>query len=185
MADYIRGIKAGVVAGVIFAIVSGVLGVIQMYTYYSSSSTLSYPMGSFVSMSILLAMMSIVTSIVWGIIGGLILGLIFAFLYDKLPGDSSLIKGVTLSILLWLIFSVGFGYVMMTITSSDFSHYYELSMVFGIISYVILGVVLGVSWDKFKGSVLYCKQCGRTIPTNARLCPYCGVQIQENIMYPQ
>ncbi len=146
MTDYGRGAKAGVVAGIPYGIISGILYflVIQAMApgYWTSMAAAN------VSMMIKASM--IVMSIISGIIGGLIFGVIYAAVYDPLPGDSSVVKGIILSLLFWLILGVGLGY-------SGISQISQVAgtgaagayLAVGLVSSLIWGALVGKLWDSF------------------------------------
>ena len=170
MADLVRGIKAGAIAGVVYGAISGVVGPLLIYSMQES-------MYGYSSSMPLYLIFSIPWAIIWGAVLGLIIGLIYAALYAKIPGSSSIVKAMTVILLLWLIFSVGFGYI-----TSSYSRYYEMNMISGLITYVIFGFLLGMFWDRFKGDERKCSNCGRVVPKDALICPYCGKKFKEDFL---
>jgi predicted Na+-dependent transporter len=171
MADAVRGIKAGVVAGIIYGPVSSIVGMLVMSSTMRSMTANNLP-DSFYSIAMVV---SIPSGMIYGGILGLIVGAIYGALYEKLPGSLSTVKALMISLVLWLIFSVGVGYITMSFSQSYYSRYFEMNMISGLLLYVFFGFLLGLFWDRFKGITKTCPSCNKTIPQDARICPYCAV----------
>lgn len=136
MAEFGRGIKAGIVAGIVYGIINVVLvaGLIEfIYPGYWAIAGMVGAVGMIIAVFA-------VGAIIGGIIAGLIFGAIYAAAYNSLPG-SSVVKGIIIAILLWLIFSVALNYG--TIAT------YPILAVFGLMSSLVWGALVGVLWDKF------------------------------------
>jgi len=156
MAEFGRGIKAGIVAGIISGIISMVFSIIQYSALWDAVASyyegLSGTGGFFTGMAevSLIAMIPglAIGAIIGGIIGGIIFGLIYAAVYNSLPGSTSIMKGIVLSLIFWLIFTVALGYASASMIGIGMT-FYGISLVFGLISSLIWGFLLGTFWDKF------------------------------------
>ncbi len=150
MADFVRGIKAGIVSGIIYGIISAILGLLIIMVYWQ---TLMGGLGVFFMgtdmMAVFMFMLPslFIGAIVAGIIGGIIFGLIYAAIYNSLPGSTSVMKGIVLSLLFWIIFSLALGYTSMTVYGMEY--FAVNNVVIGLITSVIWGFLLGKFWDKF------------------------------------
>lgn len=172
MVDFFRGIKAGLIAGLSYGIISEIF-FLTRYTYYSP-------------LSFFFVLISVIFTMFWGLILGCVFGLIFAALYDKIPGTNSIIKGITLSTLFWLIFSVlivGFIFYSNNNSTND--------TIFSLLAYIIFGFFVGFIWDKSKATenfdsekveYKYCQNCGRQIPSHSKFCLYCGHKSEDDII---
>ncbi|MEM2914978.1 MAG: hypothetical protein QXH91_06235 [Candidatus Bathyarchaeia archaeon] len=151
MGKVVTGIKAGVIAGVIYSII------LAPFTYFTlvlfkediiSIIMASLPEGysltaeEIFSFALLIAIISV---FIVGIILGVIVGLIYGWAYEKIPGRTAIIKGIIFGIILWLIFSVilGFGNLGYGVT------YYLYSLVGDLIAYLIFGLLLGYFYNRF------------------------------------
>ena len=155
MAEYGRGAKAGIFAGIIYAIISAILGAIVIFAFKDAimenaeqalidAGITGTDVGSLIVFIIPAMIFGI---IIGGIIFGLIFGLIYAAVYNSLPGSTSIKRGIVLSIIAWLIFSVGFGYI--NIASLGIAYYLINSIIIGFITWAIWGYFLGHFWDRF------------------------------------
>lgn len=159
MAELGRWAKAGIVAGIFYAILSAILGAIVIFIFketimeYAEEALINVGItGTDVeSLLVFIFPAMIFGIIIGGIIFGLIFGLIYAALYNSLPGSTSVAKAIILSIIAWLIFSVGLGYS--NIASFGIAYYVIGSIVIGIITWIIWGYLLGRFWDRFGKAV--------------------------------
>ncbi len=136
MAEFGKGIKAGILAGVIE-------GVILIAVIAAMAETLLpgfwATMGALGSTGLAMTVFAIV-GIIGGIFSGLIFGAIYAAAYGSLPG-SSIVKGMILSIVMWLVFSVALNYG----TIAQYPTYAAISL----ITSLLWGALVGIFWDKF------------------------------------
>ncbi|UCD13347.1 MAG: zinc ribbon domain-containing protein [Thermoplasmatales archaeon] len=165
MADLGKGLKAGAVAGVIYGAVGEV---IKQIVYSLSWGDRIYYYVFF----------SAIPGAIYGLILGIIIGLIFAVAYKSLPGTTSIVKGLIISIFSWLIFSFLFQYIIIYYRFY-FSERYQITIIADLILFIFFGFLLGVFWDKFGKLQRKCPKCHRVIPKDARLCPYCGVTLEK------
>jgi len=180
MADFKRGIKAGVATAGIYLAISAILGVI--YYFFSivphfflhgtgltlfTWEALMYP--SFVITLIL-------TNIVPYIVRGIIFGVVFAALYNFLPGTNSIVKGVVLSSFLWIVAVIqviyttpGWAWHADGISGSGtyYSGMISLSSVWpalaGIISTLVFGTLVGAIWNRLKAKKVTEERKGRPV----------------------
>ena len=158
MADFGRGIKAGVAVATVYLLISVILEV-------TGFSLLGITMAAGLRISLWLTDPSFV--ILWilpRIVGGIIFGAVFAALYDFLPGVTSIVKGVVLSAFLWILGAVGLIYITpgwptdggqtstavgVTVCLSSIG----LALV-SIISALAFGALTGFLWDRFRAKRL-------------------------------
>ena len=175
MADFDRGIKAGVVTGGICLAISAILGAIYQ------NNPLSFPhfiLGTGLTPLFTwrsLADPSFVISLFIQYIGrGIAFGAVFAALYNFLPGTTSVKKGVVLSAFLYIIALVGAIYTTpgwpTDGTIIDGIYYIgTLSLsslgpaLAGIISALVCGALTGFLWDRFRGKELAEERKGRPV----------------------
>jgi hypothetical protein len=166
MADFGRGIKAGVAVAAIYLVISVILAVIGYKFWYLSDFIYAAGLGiSLWLMDPSFVITLILTNIVPYIIRGIIFGAVFAALYNFLPGTKSVIKGVVLSSFLWIVAVIeviyittgwawhanGFGF---SGSGTYYSGMISLSSVglalAGIISALVFGALTGLLWDRFR-----------------------------------
>ncbi len=147
-----NGAKAGLVAGVAYGIV---LGIVSYFTLVSIKSTVitditnSLPANStftpdqVYNIALLIAPVFV---IIVGVIGGLILGAIYGKLLERIPGGSPVIKGIIFGLVLWLLSSVigGLGNL------GEYGlEYYLANLGTGLVGALIFGVLLGYFYGRF------------------------------------
>jgi hypothetical protein len=150
MADFERGIKAGVVTGAIYLAVALALAftLASQHSYASgfwNAAGLAYlPLGG-------------------QIIRGVIFGAVLAALYDFLPGTTALLKGVVLSSLFWVFTVIEVAYTNLSwpwqAAVLDVGTYYggtinlsSLSFaLISIMSALVFGLLTGLFWNRFRG----------------------------------
>lgn len=158
MSDLKRGAKAGLAAGFIYMLVLIIFSAITaaiVITQYSSSVGSPNLVAPYIesmfgvtgfSAVILGAIIGILLyAIIVGVIGGIIFGIIYSAFYNSLPGSTSVIKGIGLSYIFWLIFSIVLNY-----STIIYIHYFIVqNVIIGMLCAVIYGFFLGKFWDKF------------------------------------
>jgi hypothetical protein len=160
LADFGRGIKAGVITGIIYLVIYIVVGVIFFYeSLYlidlldaaGLTPVLSPVYPGFVSSF----------GIFSNIVRGIIFGVIFAVVYNFLPGTISVVKGVVLSSLLWIVTVIEVVYTMPE-WSGVRGTYYGGTVVLSSVSLILIGIMFavlfgaltGLLWDRFRATRL-------------------------------
>ena len=174
MADFGRGIKAGVVTGIVYMVIAGILGAI----YYDSFSVPHFIYGTgltpLFSLTALRDSSFVISSLLQHLGRGIVFGAVFAALYDFLPGTASVKKGVVLSAFVWVLSAVGFIYMTPGWpTEGDSFWTYcgggavvlsSISLALaGIISALVFGALTGVLWDRFRAKELTEKRKGSSV----------------------
>jgi len=172
MADFRRGIKAGVATGGVYIVISVIIAAIgrtflypSNFIYAAGLTPFMFSVDSFV-----------VSALIYHVVRGIIFGAVFAALYDFLPGATAVKKGLVLSIFLWIVtviqviyttpgwpwtedgFTGGGTYYSGTISLSSVG----LALV-GIISALAFGALAGFLWDRFRGKELAEERKGRPV----------------------
>jgi len=133
-----EGGKAGLLAGLIYAVVEAAAVVTLLVVFKSTviatvSSELSA--GSTLNGSAAydgLVVTDAVVAVVFGILAGVALGLLFGAVWDRLPGRRAVTKGVVFGLILWLFLHV-------------IADYFE-NLKYGVTFYIVdIGLGLGTS----------------------------------------
>jgi len=173
MADFRRGIKAGLATAGIYLAISTILGVI----YYIFLSVPHFLHGTGLSLFTWGALMhpsSVIILLFQYVVRGIVFGAVFAALYHYLPGTKSVIKGVVLSAFVWILSAVGFIYMTpgWPIDGGTTWTYcgggaIDLSSIWpalaGIISALVFGALTGFLWNRFRGKELTEERRGRPV----------------------
>jgi hypothetical protein len=168
MADFGRGIKAGIVTGIIYMVISVILGAIYQ------NNPLSVP--HFIrgtGLTPLLSLMAltdpsfVISLLIQYVVRGIVFGAVFAALYNFLPGTASIVKGVALSLFLWIVAVIqviyttpGWPWTNNGILTRVTFYGGTLSMssvglaLGGIISALVFGALTGFLWDRFRAKEL-------------------------------
>jgi len=166
LADFGRGIKAGVITGIIYIAISAILGAI----YLNNPLSPPFPMYAAGLTPFLLTDLtnpSIVSDLLFQyVVRGIIFGAVFAALYNFLPSVSSIVKGVVLSLLLCIVALIEVIYMTpgwptdgVSYAGSYYSGRLLMSSSFsvlwpGIISVLAFGALTGFLWDRFRAKRL-------------------------------
>ncbi len=167
MADFGRGIKAGVITGIVYIVICAILGEIH---YHFPAVLLHFPPGTELTLftwrdltdpSIVHFLLSELFSKY--ILRGIIFGAVFAALYNFLPSVSSIVKGMVLSLFLCILAIVetiyktpgwptdGYAWTLYGTTL----HLSSISLALaGTISALVFGALTGFLWDRFRGKKL-------------------------------
>ena len=151
MADFKRGIKAGVAVAGVYLVISVIL---ELSHLSPSGITLAAGLGIHLG---LMDPLGVALSILSRIVRGIIFGAVFAALYDYLPGTTSIKKGVVFSAFLWILGAVWLIYMTpgwpaggghtstagITVSLSSIG----LALV-SIISALAFGALVGAIWNK-------------------------------------
>jgi hypothetical protein len=160
LADFRRGIKAGVVTGIIYLVIAAILGAI----YYSFFSVPHFLYGTGLTLFTWRSLVdpsSVFDLLFQYVVRGIVFGVVFAALYSFLPGTASVKKGVVLSAFVWIISAVWLIYMTPgwpTDGSTTWTYCgggaVVLSSIWpalaGIISALVFGALTGLLWDKFR-----------------------------------
>jgi hypothetical protein len=171
MADFKRGMKAGVAVAGVYLIIS----VIFEVTGFSDQFGITMAAGLGISFGLTDFPFAIYL-ILPLIVRGIIFGAVFAALYNFLPGTTSVKKGVVLSAFLWVVAVIQIIYTTpgWPWTPNGFSGsgtYYSgmisLSSIWlalaGIISALAFGALTGLLWGRFRGKELAEERKGRPV----------------------
>jgi hypothetical protein len=160
LADFGRGIKAGVTAGVVYLLIA----VILELTGFSQQFP-SLRMAAGLGIQLEFADSFVLASSIWSYIyRGIVFGAIFAALYSFLPGTTSVRKGVVLSAFLWIVALVEVIYATPGWPWHDGGHSYAatyegstvclssvgLALV-NIIFTLAFGALVGAIWNRLRG----------------------------------
>ena len=176
MADFRRGIKAGLATAGIYLVISAILGII----YYKSLSFPHFFYGTGLTLFTLGTLMhpsSVITLLFQYVVRGIVFGAVFAALYGFLPSTRtirSVVKGVVLSAFVWILSAVGLIYMTpgWPIDGGTTWIYcgggaIDLSSIWpalaGIISGLVFGALTGFLWDRFRGKELTEERMGRPV----------------------
>jgi hypothetical protein len=161
MADFGRGIKAGLATAGIYLAISAILGEIYYNNIWSTPHFLYGTGLTLFTWRSLTDLSSVIGLLFQYIVRGIVFGAVFAALYDFLPGIKSIGKGVMLSVFVWILSAVWFIYITpgWPTDGGGFWTYcgggaVALSSIWpalaGIISALVFGAVTGLLWDRFR-----------------------------------
>ena len=165
MADFGRGIKAGVVTGLVYMAIGGILGAIYHGNPWSVPHFMWGTGLTLFTWRSLTDPSSVASLLSQNVVRGIIFGAIFAALFSFLPGTASVKKGVVLSAFLCIVALVGAiyttpgwpadGWITGGAYYSGMLNLSSLSLALaGIISALIFGALTGFLWDRFRGKEL-------------------------------
>jgi hypothetical protein len=173
MADFGRGIKAGVVTGIVYIAICAILGAIY-------HNLLSIPPFIYAAQLAPFLLRDLTDFSFWAsvffpyVYRGLVFGAVFAALYNFLPGTASVKKGVVLSVFLCIVALVGAIYTTPGWPNDGWisdGFYYTGTLnlsspslaLAAIISALIFGALTGFLWDRFRGKELTEERKGRSV----------------------
>jgi len=176
LADFRRGIKAGLATTGIYLAISAILGVI----YYKSLSLPHFLYGTGLTLftwGTLMPPSFWISLLFQYLVRGIVFGAVFAALYSFLPSTRtirSVVKGMVLSAFVWILSAVGFIYMTPGWPSEgSLSWTYcgsgaiVLSPIWpalaGIISALVFGALTGLLWGRFRGKELAEERKGRPV----------------------
>ncbi|HUW44331.1 MAG TPA: hypothetical protein VMW50_00915 [Dehalococcoidia bacterium] len=173
MADFGRGIKAGVITVIAYMVIAAILGAIY---YNSLSGPFSVPdfvvdlisgaglmlftWRSFTDLS------GVIELLQYYVVSGILFGAVFAAMYNFLPGTTSIKKGMVLSAFLWILGALWLIYVNLgwptgtedisisKVTCVTVRLSTVIQALAGIISALVFGALTGFLWDRFRGKKL-------------------------------
>jgi len=160
LSDFGRGIKAGVVTGIVYTVIYIVVGVIFVHESLYLTNLLDAAGLTPVVSPIYPGFISSL-GIVSNVVRGIIFGAVFAVLYNSLPGTTSIVKGVVLSTVLWIVTVIEVVYTSpgwAGIRGTFYGGTVNLSSItlamVGIASALVFGVLTGFLWDRFRATRL-------------------------------
>lgn len=170
MADFKRGIIAGIITGIIYVAISAILAAIDPEflditdVYAAGLTPFMFAVDSFV-----------VTALFNHVVRGIVFGAVFAALYDFLPGAAAVKKGVALALFLWVVTVIEAIYRSPGLPTDDTIiggiYYYggtlslsSISLALaGIMSTLVFGTLVGLLRDKLRGKELTEERKGRAV----------------------
>ena len=148
MAEYARGLKAGVISGLIFGIVNAT---VAAFIYWFMLESIPGEMSEgWITVGLYTLSLLIPGKIIFGIIGGVIFGLIFAAFYYKLPGSKPIVNGITTAIIYWVIFSLIIGYFFRKYYFAAYGITYIADVIIGLMMFLFWGFLLVKFWNDFR-----------------------------------
>ena len=176
MADFKRGIKAGVAAAAVYLIISVIFEITGVFDQFGDIIMAAGLRFSLVLMDPSFVITLILVDIVPRVVRGIVFGVVFAALHNFLPGTTSVVKGVVLSIFLWIIAVIEGIYTTpgwpwhangVAFTGTYYIGMVSLSSVRlalpGIISALAFGALTGFLWGRFRGKELAEERKGRPV----------------------
>ncbi len=151
MIDFKRVVKTGVVSGIINGIISAIPLTI-MIIFLTDTYPSVYEMGTYQNGFLIILIIYLVTTgigILIGLVTVTIFTSIYAIIYKWIPGSTSVIKGIILALIAWLILSVGFGYTELISSMQN----YLANISVRLITWLVVGILVGIFWDKFKTDI--------------------------------
>lgn len=157
--DWGRFLKTGVVAGIIYGILQGIVTMLS-YVFYreqiieiirsSIPSNIEIPM-TMEQLADIGMMTAIPGSIIGGIIAGLIFAFIFSLMYSELIGKNSKRKGLFLAILLLIGIIIG-ELALQGVVGGLFLFQTKFIMLtpLNAVFFLVFGYVIGIFYDKFE-----------------------------------
>jgi hypothetical protein len=167
LADFGRGIKAGVVTGIVYLVIYIIFGALIVHeSLYLTNLVHAAGLTPVVSP----VYPSITSWLFNPVVRGIIFGVIFGALYNYLPGTKSVIKGVVLSLFLWIVALIEVIYTMPEWPGVRGTYYggtvvlSSISFIFvGIMFALLFGALTGLLWDRFRGRELTDERTGRPV----------------------
>jgi hypothetical protein len=176
MADFKRGIKAGVAAAGVYLIISVIFEVTGISVQFGDITMAAGLRTPLELMDPSLVITLILVDIVPRVIRGIVFGAVFAALYNFLPVTRSIVKGMVLSLFLWIVAVIEVIYTTpgwawhadgFSGSGTSYSGMVSLSSVglalAGIISALAFGALTGFLWDRFRGKELAEERKGRPV----------------------
>jgi hypothetical protein len=173
-ADFGRGIKAGLAVAGVYFVISVILAAIGRQLWYPFNFTFAAGLG--ISPGLMDSPL-VIYSLLSYIVRGIVFGAVFAALYNFLPGTTSIVKGVVLSLFLWIVALIQIIYTTpgwpwtpngFSGSGTYYSGSFSLSSVglalAGIISAVAFGAFAGFIWNRLRaGQVTEARRGGATL----------------------
>jgi len=174
LADFDRGVKASVITGIVYLVISAILSAIYQNNPLSMPHFIWGTGLTLFTWTSLANPSEVISLLFQYVVRGIVFGAVFAVLYSFLPGSASVKKGVMLSVFLCIVALVGAIYTTPGWPTNgripDGAYYIgmlnlsSLSLALaGIISALIFGALTGFLWDRFRGKELTEERKGRSV----------------------
>jgi len=155
MADFGRGVKAGVAAATVYLVIAVILETIGQTFWYPSNFISAAGLG----IQLESTYPSIVILSIWSyMFRGIVFGAIFAALYSFLPGTTSVRKGVVLSAFLWIVALIEVIYATPGWPWHDGGHsygatYYGSTVCLSSVGLALVNIIFTLAFGALVGSV--------------------------------
>jgi hypothetical protein len=168
-----RGIKAGLLAAMVFLVIAAVIELTGISDrcwdiLWAAGIDLSGPRG-------IMRLDIMVQTIIFRIVGGIVFGAVLAAFYDYLPRGASILKAVLLSLFLWIVSIVGLMYIHAGWPALDggvggltawggavLVGSIDMTLV-GIASTLVFGAVVGAIWIGMRGKEVVERRRGMVV----------------------
>ena len=167
MADFKRGIKAGLAVVGVYLIIAAIL---ELTHFSDQFGAITMAAGLRISLELMdpsFVITLILVFIVPYVVRGIVFGAFFAALYNYLPSTTSIVKGVVLSLFLWIVAVIQVIYTTpgwpwtdngLSGSGTYYSGMISLSSVglalAGIISALAFGALVGFIWNRLRAKEL-------------------------------
>lgn len=145
------GAKSGIVAGLFYGIIEGVMGYFSVASQKPVVMALisrTVPPGSpFTSQQLFQAALygTVVIYIIAGLLIGTFLGVIFALIHGSTPGRSSIMKGMVFGIIIWMIVDT----IVILVNFSLGAVYILITLVINLATSMLYGYILGARFSRY------------------------------------
>jgi len=136
-----EGGKAGLLAGLIYAVLTAAVVVTLLILFQSSVVKV---VGTGVAYNQILAADALV-AVIFGIVAGILLGLVYGAVSDRIPGRRGVTKGLVFALILWAILHVLADYLGNLKYGVTF---YLVDIGLGLGTSLVYGVLLGVFFER-------------------------------------
>ncbi|MEM3832651.1 MAG: hypothetical protein QW128_03505 [Thermoprotei archaeon] len=146
MIDFKASLKSGFLSGILYGLLNAAITYVFFIMYKAaiiSEINATLPQNSTMSAVQFyntILFLGPVMNMTLGLFGGLVMGIIFGVFYDKIPLQSYMIKGVLISLVVWLITNIS------RVTYLFSGDYYVIS---GLIVALMCGGFLGILYKRF------------------------------------
>jgi hypothetical protein len=153
LGNAVRGVKAGVIAGVVYGIALAVLSYITVIsqkntiiTDISNKLPADSPFTAQELYSIVVFSAPLIAA-VGGVVGGVIVGALYGRFFEKLPGGRPIVKGIVVAIFLWFVIGVllGLGNLQYGVVT------YLSGVGLDLLGALLFGYLLGYFYGRFSG----------------------------------
>lgn len=151
MGKAVEGAKAGVVAGIPYAIfeaVTAYTALVEMKSTIMTAIDRALPVNSSVTPAEVYSIAIVaapIVAVVEGIVGGVIVGAIYGGVFERIPGKTAIAKGIVVGAIVWLLLNVlgGLGNLQ------EGLRLYLADVVVGFVAAMLYGVLVGYFYLRF------------------------------------